>query len=287
MRTKIFNALKVSALAVLMTVGISYVYAAFPLPTAIPPGGNLPGPIDVSAVSQTKAGGLTTGTLQTSTLGVGAAPSTVSGIYAVSGGTPNIGIYGGNVNTYGYGVYGYANTGVHGYGTGSYGVYGETANAYAAGVAGSGQLVGVSGMSSQPSGTGVFATGDYGVLGYGNVADFYAKNKGIKFSDGSMQTTAVSWKQCEGSNGTTFNESFTVPTSWTRAQCYTELQAHVSPIAWWKVGCFNTSGPTSGDWGNTNGGLPANNSCGWDVPIVTPPPSGCSPLAVFKGICTP
>ncbi len=61
MRSQILNALKVSALAIVLSVGLGYVYALNDVPTTQPPGGNLPGFIDVGSVAQTKAGPLTVG----------------------------------------------------------------------------------------------------------------------------------------------------------------------------------------------------------------------------------
>lgn len=52
---KYTQALKISALAIVLSFGLSYVYA-WTAPTATPPNGNISAPINTSAVSQTKAG---------------------------------------------------------------------------------------------------------------------------------------------------------------------------------------------------------------------------------------
>lgn len=295
MRTKIFNALKVSVIAVLMTVGISYVYAQYALPTATPPGNNPAGFIDISAVSQSKAGGLKTGTLQTSTLGVGAAPSTAAGVYVASGGALNIGVLGGNINPTGYGVYGNGNTGVFG---------ASTAGSNGTGVLGQGPLLGVQGVGTDAnygtgvigqggnSGmgvgvfgnghTGVFGQGTLGVEGNGTVADFASMSTGIMFHDGTLQKTAYSTKLCSAVSPGNWRDTITVPSTWTRANCGS-YAAGVGATSW-QVACIES---TSVTWGADGGGMPAYNTCGWDAPLPPPPPSGCSPLAVFKGICTP
>lgn len=62
MRTKLFNAIKVSLLALSLSLGLSFVYA-WTAPTQNPPAGNVSAPINTSATAQTKAGGLTVGSL--------------------------------------------------------------------------------------------------------------------------------------------------------------------------------------------------------------------------------
>src|SRR3989344_2487882 len=62
MTKQIFSALRVSALAIVLSFGLSYVYA-WTAPTATPPTGNVSAPINTSATAQTKAGGLTFGSL--------------------------------------------------------------------------------------------------------------------------------------------------------------------------------------------------------------------------------
>lgn len=60
MRTKLFNIIKVSALALALSFGLSYVYA-WTAPTQNPPAGNVSAPINTSGTAQTKAGALTVG----------------------------------------------------------------------------------------------------------------------------------------------------------------------------------------------------------------------------------
>lgn len=59
----ITQALKVIALAVVLSFGLSYVYA-WTAPTATPPGGNVSAPINTSGTAQTKTGALTVGGLR-------------------------------------------------------------------------------------------------------------------------------------------------------------------------------------------------------------------------------
>ena len=297
MRSQILNALKVSALAIVLSVGLGYVYAlTFDVPTSQPPGGNLPGFIDVGSVGQKKLGSLGVGTDPVA--GYGLTAYGTSGLYgwATAGSGVNgsglTGISGNSSAGIGSGV----GTGVSGTGGNvavagngeHYGLIGTASNATGIGVSGQGAYLGLSGISTQYGvlGQGTGASG-IGVMATGTKADLYVMNSGILFPDGTIQKTAASWKQCEGSNGTSFNEVFTVPTTWTRAQCFTLLQAHVSPLSWWKVGCLSASGPTAGDFGAAGGGLPTNNSCGWDVPVPPPPPppGDCGALAIWKGLC--
>lgn len=62
MTKQIFSAIKVSALALALSFGLSFVYA-WTAPTQNPPAGNVSAPINTSATAQTKAGGLTVGGL--------------------------------------------------------------------------------------------------------------------------------------------------------------------------------------------------------------------------------
>lgn len=65
MRTQLLNALKVSALAVVMSLGLSYVSAAWITPALPPPVGNIAAPINIGSAPQTKAGAFTIGTVIT------------------------------------------------------------------------------------------------------------------------------------------------------------------------------------------------------------------------------
>ena len=49
------------ALALVFFFGLSYAYASWTAPTATPPNGNTPTPINVGSTAQTKAGPLTLG----------------------------------------------------------------------------------------------------------------------------------------------------------------------------------------------------------------------------------
>jgi len=64
MSNNIINAMKVSVLAVVISFGLSYALA-WTAPTATPPAGNVSAPINTSATAQTKAGGLTVGSITT------------------------------------------------------------------------------------------------------------------------------------------------------------------------------------------------------------------------------
>lgn len=64
MTNQIFSSLKVIALAVVLSFGLSYVYA-WTAPTATPPTGNVSAPLNTSGIAQTKTGGLTVGELTT------------------------------------------------------------------------------------------------------------------------------------------------------------------------------------------------------------------------------
>lgn len=52
------EALKVAVMALTITLGVTYVYAAWTGPTVAPPGGNVDAPINVGTVDQIKDGGL-------------------------------------------------------------------------------------------------------------------------------------------------------------------------------------------------------------------------------------
>lgn len=62
MNKNIFQPLKITALVLVLSVGISYV-SAWTAPAVTPPGGNVSAPINVSVNSQTKAGDLKADTL--------------------------------------------------------------------------------------------------------------------------------------------------------------------------------------------------------------------------------
>lgn len=62
MSKQIFSSLRITALAIVLSFGVSYVYA-WVAPTVTPTGGNRPEPINVSATAQTKSGGLTVGSI--------------------------------------------------------------------------------------------------------------------------------------------------------------------------------------------------------------------------------
>lgn len=64
MRTQIFNALKITALAITLSFGISYVYA-WTAPTVSPTGGNVSAPINTSTTAQIKTGSLGIGNIVT------------------------------------------------------------------------------------------------------------------------------------------------------------------------------------------------------------------------------
>lgn len=77
----IINALKIIVLAVIFSFSVSLVYAWVP-PTVLPPNGNTPAPINVSDVTQTKAGGF-------NILGpIGIGTATPSGLFDVYGTNP-------------------------------------------------------------------------------------------------------------------------------------------------------------------------------------------------------
>ena len=57
------ESVKVAVLALIITLGVTYAYAAWLGPTAVPPNNNVDAPINVSAVDQIKNGGLGVDTL--------------------------------------------------------------------------------------------------------------------------------------------------------------------------------------------------------------------------------
>ena len=58
-RTSLLTSLKAIILALLLSVGISYLYAAWANPTDTPPNGNTPAPINVGSTGQTKTSSIT------------------------------------------------------------------------------------------------------------------------------------------------------------------------------------------------------------------------------------
>lgn len=62
MLTRLFNALKIVTLAIVLSFGLSFVYA-WTAPTATPPGGNVSAPINTSVTEQTKLGAFNIGSI--------------------------------------------------------------------------------------------------------------------------------------------------------------------------------------------------------------------------------
>ena len=174
MRTKIFNALKVSALVAVLTVGIGYAYA-WTSPTATPPGNNAAAPINVSSTPQVKNGSLTVYNSPSYSWGldvvgglIGQAPAGGSGVYggAYNGGTGVVG-YSAGAGSHGvdasgvaFGVFANASAGTAVYGNASGGPGGDFLGS-----------PGVRGTSS--GGTGVMGSGAYGVWGDGTASGVY------------------------------------------------------------------------------------------------------------------
>lgn len=295
MRTKILNALKVSMLALVLTLGLSYVYA-WTAPTQAPTGGNIDVPLNTGSTAQAKSG-----TLQVSGLGAGApyfagygiVTTNVSGIYSQATGSTANGVFGYTPLT-GNGVFGDAGgagNGVYGLSSGGNGVYGLSSNG--PGVKGSSALLGVRGIGTDASygtgvvgqggnsgmGVGVFGDGQTGVIGQGaigvkalgtSVADFAAINFGYMYPDGTLQKTAYSAKMCEFALNQSWADAFTVGPLWTRNDCYQEAVKRTgNNVGGYVVGCMGAHGIS---WGAPGGYLPADNSCGWDVPPPPPPP---------------
>lgn len=73
MRNKLFNAIKVSLLACLLSFGLSFVYA-WTAPTSQPPAGNVSAPINTSATLQQKSGDFTVGNFMANTVTVSGTP---------------------------------------------------------------------------------------------------------------------------------------------------------------------------------------------------------------------
>ena len=59
LRTSLLTSLKAIILALLLTVGISYLYAAWAPPTGVPPIDNTPAPINVGSTGQSKTSSIT------------------------------------------------------------------------------------------------------------------------------------------------------------------------------------------------------------------------------------
>jgi len=55
---KTLNSIKILILAIVLSLGLQYAFAAWSDPTSNPPGDNTPAPINVSSETQTKSGGL-------------------------------------------------------------------------------------------------------------------------------------------------------------------------------------------------------------------------------------
>ncbi|MBI5798874.1 MAG: hypothetical protein HZB10_03005 [Candidatus Yonathbacteria bacterium] len=88
----IFQSSKVVILALALSFGLSYVYA-WTAPASQPPAGNVSSPINTSATAQTKAGGLTVGSIisgaaTTTSLSVGSGKITTTG--SISGGATTV-----------------------------------------------------------------------------------------------------------------------------------------------------------------------------------------------------
>ncbi|MCX6716875.1 MAG: hypothetical protein NTV72_03050 [Candidatus Taylorbacteria bacterium] len=66
MKTKLISTIKVVVLALILTLGITYLYA-WTGPTANPPDGNIAAPLNISSADQTKTGGITASGLTATT----------------------------------------------------------------------------------------------------------------------------------------------------------------------------------------------------------------------------
>ena len=82
MKTQLFDALKVSVLAVVISFGLSYAFA-WTAPTATPPTGNVSAPINTGAGLQTKYGNLTVANLGTNSIIVSGS-ATINDVYITS-----------------------------------------------------------------------------------------------------------------------------------------------------------------------------------------------------------
>lgn len=170
MTKQIFYSIKVSALAIVLSFGLSYAYA-WTAPTATPPTGNVSAPINTSSTVQAKTGNFTapnlidtSATVQTKTGGFNIA--TVSGNVGIGTTNPLSKLSVGGSGFTSTGVYGTGgNFGVYGYST-QYGVLGTTnGGTSGTGVYGTGGYFGVYGSGTY----GVYGTGTYGVYGSGTV----------------------------------------------------------------------------------------------------------------------
>ncbi len=293
MRSQILNALKVSALAIVLSVGLSYVYALNDIPQSQPPGGNLPGFIDIGSTAQKKLGSFGVGIDPVANYGLTAyGTSGLYGLATAGSGVSGLGLIGvtGTSNAAagsgtGTGVQGVGGKfGIAGNGE-SYGVLGVATNATGVGISGQGSFAGVYGESAQYglSGKGTGVNG-VGVVATGTIADFYSVNSGIRFPDQTQQITAYSPKVCEFVDGTNFRENFTVSGTWTRADCNALASQNAVSLTNWRVGCI---GPHSLVWGGSWGATAPTPNCGWDVPLPPPPPDpgSCGALATWKGLC--
>ena len=286
MRSKIFNALKVSSLAIVLSLGLSYVYA-WTAPAVLPTGGNAATPINISSTPQTKAGTLSVTGIKAEGGGFIGYENRPISVIGISTQPSSLGIYGEGV---GYGVKGVvlgdgsgvrgSSEGTNGIGTegsGAIGVSGlSTGGIFGYGVQGRGS-VGVFGIDSvgnsfgvygtSPSGVGTYGyggtvgvqgVGTYGVQGSGTVADFYSRSgKGILFADGTRQTTATSIgkKICSYSEYNMWVDTINVPDTWTMTDCYQLGEQRTNRLGWWASGCMLDHTLA---WGT-----PPSPNCGW------------------------
>jgi len=56
--SKVKESIKVAAIALVITLGVTYAYAAWVGPTAAPPNNNVSAPVNIGAIDQVKDGGL-------------------------------------------------------------------------------------------------------------------------------------------------------------------------------------------------------------------------------------
>lgn len=82
MKTQLFDALKVSVLAIVLSFGLSYALA-WTAPTTTPPGGNVSAPINTGADLQTKEGNLSVANLGANTITL-TGTATVNDVYITS-----------------------------------------------------------------------------------------------------------------------------------------------------------------------------------------------------------
>lgn len=87
MRNQLFNAIKVIALAIVLSIGLSYALA-WTAPTATPPTGNVSAPINTSNTAQTKVGNLSVWDLVSNSVVAGSVTltgnATVNDVYITS-----------------------------------------------------------------------------------------------------------------------------------------------------------------------------------------------------------